>query len=172
MSYGLRFGAHDRPERKSTHLRILETSKGAHLPAVPFMLRIVAHERSGGGKGQGLSVKLHSRGGGSEDSRLVRHNRSVSLRHSLDWAEAEDSVMARIEGIDPKQTSFLMRQVFSRVRKTLGRDLTPQKIAARVPRVFWTTALAEWLLGQKAAVPQRQRMLLTLRTAVRVGCPF
>jgi len=35
--------------------------------------------------------------------------------------------MARIEGIEPKQTSFLMRQVFKKVRKMLGRDLTPQK---------------------------------------------
>jgi len=80
--------------------------------------------------------------------------------------------MARVNGMDPQQTSFLMRQVFRKVRKMLGRDLTPQKIAARVPRVFWISALGEWLLGQKAAVPQRQRMLLTLRTAVRVGCPF
>jgi hypothetical protein len=66
-----------------------------------------------------------------------------------------------------------MRLVFKKVRKMLGReDLTPQKIAARVPRVFWVSALAEWLLGQKAAVPQRQRMLLTLRTATQIGCPF
>lgn len=80
--------------------------------------------------------------------------------------------MARVEGVDPQKTSHPMRFVFNKVRKMLGRDLTPQKIAARVPRVFWLGALAEWLLGQKAAVPQRQRMLLTLRTAARVGCPF
>lgn len=80
--------------------------------------------------------------------------------------------MARVEGVDPQKTSYPMRFVFNKVRKMLGRDLTPQKIAARVPRVFWLGALAEWLLGQKAAVPQRQRMLLTLRTAARVGCPF
>ena len=58
--------------------------------------------------------------------------------------------MARIEGVDPKQTSFLMRYVFTKVRKMLGRDLTPQKIAARVPRVFWAGVLGEWLLGQKS----------------------
>jgi len=80
--------------------------------------------------------------------------------------------VARVEGINPQNTSFPMRQVFKKVRKMLGRDLTPQKILARVPRVFWVNALAEWLLGQKASVPQRQRMLLTLRTAVRIGCPF
>jgi hypothetical protein len=80
--------------------------------------------------------------------------------------------MARIEGVDPQQTSFLMRQIFKKVRKMLGRDLTPQKISARVPRVFWFDTLGEWLLGQKSAVPHRQQMVLTLRTAVRVGCPF
>lgn len=80
--------------------------------------------------------------------------------------------MARVEGVDPKQTSFLMRQVFKKVRNLLGRDLTPQKIVARVPRVFWVNALMEWLLGQRANVPQRLRSLLMLRTAVRVGCPF
>jgi len=80
--------------------------------------------------------------------------------------------MARVEGIEPRQAPFLMRQVFKKVRKILGRDLTPQTITARVPRVFWADALGEWLLGQKAAVPHRQQMLLTLRTAVRVGCPF
>ena len=80
--------------------------------------------------------------------------------------------MARVEGIDPKQTSFLMRQVFKKVRKALGRDLTPQKITARVPRVFWSFTLPEWLLGQKARIPLRQRSLIMLRTAVRVGCPF
>src|SRR5947209_18736058 len=79
--------------------------------------------------------------------------------------------MARIEGVDPQKTSWLMRQVFKKVRKMLGRDLTPQKIQARVPRVFWVHVLMEWLLGQKAAVPQRQRSLIMLRTAVRVGCP-
>ena len=80
--------------------------------------------------------------------------------------------MARIEGVNPKQTSFLMRQVFRKIRKMLGRDLTPQKIAARVPRIFWFANLGEWLLAQKAKVPPRLRALVTLRTAVRVGCPF
>ena len=80
--------------------------------------------------------------------------------------------MARIAGVEPGQTSFLMRQVFGKVRKMVGRDLTPMKITARVPRVFWANNLLEWLLGQKAKVPQRWRSIVLLRTAVRVGCPF
>jgi hypothetical protein len=80
--------------------------------------------------------------------------------------------MARLEGIEPSKTSFLMRLVFKQVHKVFGKDLTPQKIVARVPRVFWVNALTEWLLGQKAKVPQRQRSIVQLRTAARVGCPF
>jgi hypothetical protein len=84
----------------------------------------------------------------------------------------EGSPMTRISGVDPKKTSFLMRQVFRKVRKMLGRELTPQKIQARVPRLFWFNILGEWLLGQRAKVSPRLRALVTLRTAVRVGCPF
>ena len=80
--------------------------------------------------------------------------------------------MARIEGADPARTSFLMRQVFKKVRKVVGRDLTPMKISARVPRVFWATVLMDWLLGERAKVPLRLRSLVLLRSAVRVGCPF
>jgi hypothetical protein len=65
-----------------------------------------------------------------------------------------------------------MRLVFKKVRKMLGRDLTPMKIQARVPRIFWFATLGAWLLDQKAKVAPRLRALVTLRTAVRVGCPF
>jgi hypothetical protein len=65
-----------------------------------------------------------------------------------------------------------MRQVFKKVRKLVGRDLTPMKISARVPRLFWFGALGSMLLEQKAKVPPRLRALVVLRTAVRVGCPF
>jgi hypothetical protein len=80
--------------------------------------------------------------------------------------------MARIEGIDPSKISFLMRQVFRRVHKVFGKDLTPQRIQARVPRVFWVSTITELLLGQKANVPRRQRSIVQVRTAARVGCPF
>jgi hypothetical protein len=80
--------------------------------------------------------------------------------------------MARVEGIDPSQASFLMRLVFRQVRKVFGKDLTPQLIQARVRRVFWVNTITEVLLGQKAAVPRRLRSIVQLRTAARVGCPF
>ncbi len=80
--------------------------------------------------------------------------------------------MARVAGVDPQRTPLSMRLVFNKVRQALGRDLTPQKIKARVPRVFWVDVAMEWLLGQRSAVAPRLRSLLLLRTAARVGCPF
>jgi hypothetical protein len=65
-----------------------------------------------------------------------------------------------------------MRLVFGKVRKILGKDLTPQKIQARVPRIFWISTITEFLLGQKTKVPLRQRSIVQLRTAALVGCPF
>lgn len=80
--------------------------------------------------------------------------------------------MARIKGIDPKQAPFPMQFILNMVRKMLGRDLTPQLIAARVPRVFWLHTLAQWVLFEKSGVSKRQAVLVALRTAARVGCPF
>ena len=61
---------------------------------------------------------------------------SHRLAERFKQKQIRERIMARIEGVDPKQTSFPMRQVFKKVRKVVGRDLTPQKIQARVPRVF------------------------------------
>ena len=80
--------------------------------------------------------------------------------------------MARIPGIDPRNTSFLMRQVFQQIRKVFHKDLTPYTIQARVPRVFWISIFTEMLLGQRARVSRRHRSIVQLRTAARVGCPF
>lgn len=80
--------------------------------------------------------------------------------------------MARITGLEPRHTSLLMRQVFQQIRKVFNKDLTPYKIQARVPRVFWVSILTEVLLGQRAKVSKRQRSIVQLRTAARVGCPF
>ncbi|HZT11604.1 MAG TPA: hypothetical protein VFA29_02295 [Candidatus Baltobacteraceae bacterium] len=80
--------------------------------------------------------------------------------------------MTRIKGIDPDKAPLFMRFVFNKVRKVTGRDLTPLRISGRVPRVFWLHGLAQWLLFEKSALSGRQCMIVALRTAMRVGCPF
>jgi hypothetical protein len=80
--------------------------------------------------------------------------------------------MARITGIEAKQAPFFVRRMMKKMRKMLGKDLTPVKIKARVPRVFWVDTAMEWLLGMKHGVPMRWRYITHIRTAARVGCPF
>jgi len=46
-------------------------------------------------------------------------------------------IVARVEGVDPKKTWVAIRLACNKVRKMLGRDLTPQKITGRVLRVFF-----------------------------------
>ena len=50
--------------------------------------------------------------------------------------------MARVEGIDPQRTSFLMRQVFKKVRKVWA-AISLHKRPQPESRVFWINALAE-----------------------------
>ena len=64
--------------------------------------------------------------------------------------------MARVEGIDPQPTSFLMRPVFKKAREILGRDLTPQKTAARVAGVLDKCA-RRMAAGAESGGPNRGR---------------
>jgi hypothetical protein len=80
--------------------------------------------------------------------------------------------MARIQGIDPKQAPFLIRRALAYAKNLFGKELTPAKIQARVPRVFWGSALLEMTVGKTRGISDRMRALVQLRTSALVGCPF
>ena len=80
--------------------------------------------------------------------------------------------MPRIEGADVKSLPFLMRLIFNKVREIFGKDLTPSKVKARVPRSFWASFALDYIWSNSKGVPARLRTLVYLRTASRVGCQF
>jgi hypothetical protein len=80
--------------------------------------------------------------------------------------------MARIQGIDPAKAPFFIRRALAFGRKLFGKDLTPSKISARVPKVFWGAALLEMTISKSSGITPRQRALVQLRTSAMVGCPF
>ena len=80
--------------------------------------------------------------------------------------------MARIQGTDPNKAPFFIRRALAYAKKLFGKDLTPAKIQARVPKVFWGAALLEMTIGKSRGVTPRQRSLVQLRAAALVGCPF
>ena len=71
-------------------------------------------------------VLLDFRASLSQHFDLIRHPYDESLRDNVTTGE-QGADYVRVERSDPRQTSFPMRQVFKKVRKILGRDLTPQK---------------------------------------------
>jgi hypothetical protein len=80
--------------------------------------------------------------------------------------------MARIQGLNPHKAPFLIRRAFAYGKKLFGKDLTPSKISARVPKVFWGAALLEITIAKSTGIIARQRSIVQLRTAALVGCPF
>jgi hypothetical protein len=80
--------------------------------------------------------------------------------------------MARIQGIDPEKAPFLIRRALAYAKNLFGKELTPAKIQARVPRVFWGSALLEMTVGKTRGISDRMRALVQLRTSALVGCPF
>ena len=80
--------------------------------------------------------------------------------------------MARIQGLEPKKAPFLIRRALGYGGKLFGKDLTPGTIQARVPKVFWGSALLEMTVAKTRGITERQRSIVGLRTAALVGCPF
>ena len=80
--------------------------------------------------------------------------------------------MARIQGIAPKKAPFLVRRALAYGKRLFGKELTPAKIQARVPKVFWGAALLEMTVGKTRGISERMRALVQLRTSALIGCPF
>jgi hypothetical protein len=80
--------------------------------------------------------------------------------------------MARISGIERKDAPWHLRWFYTTMRKMFGKDLTPVKIHARVPRVLWASILVEVCFSRKRRVSLRHSQLGKIRVAARVGCPF
>ena len=80
--------------------------------------------------------------------------------------------MARMSPIERSQAPWHLRWFYTVTRKMFGKDLTPVKLQARVPRVVWASILMEACLSGRRRVSLRDIQLAKVRTAARVGCPF
>ena len=80
--------------------------------------------------------------------------------------------MARITALERNQAPLSVRWMYGRVRKMFGKELTPFKVRARVPKLAWAEAVMEVLLQRSYTLPARLHEIAQLRAAARVGCPF
>jgi hypothetical protein len=81
-------------------------------------------------------------------------------------------LMARINGVEPRQAGWFVRFVYWMVRRKLGRVVLPIKIAAHHPRLL--RSVGEMEAGQMAArsVGASLKSLASVKAAMLIGCPF
>ena len=80
--------------------------------------------------------------------------------------------MARISGLEEKETNPLTRFAYWMTKRRLGRVVLPLKIAAHHPRLLLATGQME--MGQHAAhsVDAKLKALASIKAALMIGCPF
>ena len=80
--------------------------------------------------------------------------------------------MVRMSTIDRKQAPWHLRWFYAATSRMFGKELTPVKLQARVPRVVWAAILVEACLSGRRQVSLRHIQLGRIRAAARIGCPF
>ena len=80
--------------------------------------------------------------------------------------------MARIPGVETRDAGLFVRFVYWMVKRKIGRVIQPIKITAHHPRLL--RAVGQMEMGQEAAktVDAALKALLSVKTAMLVGCPF
>jgi hypothetical protein len=80
--------------------------------------------------------------------------------------------MARMTGLERRQAPWHLRWFYRAAQRMFGKELTPVKIQARVPRVVWASILMEACFSARRRVSLRHIQLAKVRAAARIGCPF
>jgi hypothetical protein len=80
--------------------------------------------------------------------------------------------LPRIVGLERSEAPWHLRWFYRVMRKMFGKDLTPVKIQMKYPPLVWIGVAVEMAFGRKRRISLRLRQLATVRTAMRVGCPF
>lgn len=80
--------------------------------------------------------------------------------------------MARIQGIEDEQASWIQRRVFRLAAGRRGRVPAPLRIMAKSGPTMWAAGLFEMGFERASSVPPRLKTLACLKAASRVGCVF
>ena len=78
----------------------------------------------------------------------------------------------RIEGLEKGDAPLLARPLYSITPRMFGKVLTPIKVKARRPLVAWLDGLFGLAVEKSGKVEPRLHVLVQLRAAQIVECPF
>ena len=80
--------------------------------------------------------------------------------------------MARIEGIQDEEASFIQRFIFRTAAKQTGAVPEPLRIMARSSGVMWAAGLFQTSFERTNSVEPKIKYLVSLKAASMIGCLF
>ncbi len=80
--------------------------------------------------------------------------------------------MARIRGLERKEAPLLARALYAILKRRFGKELTPYKVQACRPAIMWMGTLLGRAIERSGRLEPRLHLLVQLRVARCVGCPF
>ena len=78
----------------------------------------------------------------------------------------------RIKGVDPENPPEAVRSAFQKIAERFGRVVTPNLVIAHRPEIFLATGRLNQAVGTSQAVEGRLKLMLSIRVAQMIGCPF
>jgi hypothetical protein len=80
--------------------------------------------------------------------------------------------MARIDGLEDEQATFMQRFVFRTAARQSGAVPNPLRIMARSPAVMWAASLFQIGFDRARTLQPRHKDLACLKAASMIGCVF
>ncbi len=78
----------------------------------------------------------------------------------------------RIRGLEQHEAPLVARPLYGKVKKMFGKVITPIKVQARRPGILWLSSLLGLAIEKSGLIPHRLHLLVELRSAQCIGCPF
>jgi hypothetical protein len=78
----------------------------------------------------------------------------------------------RIKGVDPEHPPESVAGAFQKITELSGRVVTPALVMAHRPEIFLATGRLNQAVGASQVVEVRLKLMVSIRAAQMVGCPF
>ena len=80
--------------------------------------------------------------------------------------------MARIQGVSKDREGWLLRFANRFSRKKIGAEIEPTQIMGHHSWVLGGVGAMEMALERATRLPEQLKMLVDLKAAMQIGCPF
>ena len=78
----------------------------------------------------------------------------------------------RIKGVDPDHPPDSVARAFQKMAEGSGRVVTPALVMAHRPEILLASGRLNQAVGASQVVEGRLKLMLSIRAAQMIGCPF